>query len=255
MPFGRKTNCNRCPSDKDTPLKTISSPHDLDPSSERVSDWARFGSLLAALPPRRARFVKEYVIDLNPTRAARDAGYAIGSAHVEGFRLLRAAPVAQAVELALELRNRERRLDKQFVVDKLLEMVDLCSREVPITDRKGNVIGYDIASPPSALKALELLGKTLGIFTDVQEHRGHRGGAIEVIATPMSDDRLMEVARILRDINALPVLEVGADGHVAPKMLDSPPEDEEGPLSEPLEEVEEPAQTWDWDQEDEEQRA
>jgi phage terminase small subunit len=40
------------------------------------------------LPPRRAAFVREYLVDLNASRAARDVGYAPKSASVEASRLL-----------------------------------------------------------------------------------------------------------------------------------------------------------------------
>jgi phage terminase small subunit len=48
-----------------------------------------------ALPPRRAAFVREYLVDLNASRAARDVGYAAKSASAEGSRLL-ANPEVQA---------------------------------------------------------------------------------------------------------------------------------------------------------------
>ena len=46
-----------------------------------------------ALPPKRAAFVREYLRDLNASRAARDVGYAAKSASVEGSRLLANAEV------------------------------------------------------------------------------------------------------------------------------------------------------------------
>ena len=46
-----------------------------------------------ALPPKRAAFVREYLRDLNASRAARAAGYAAKSASVEGSRLLGNADV------------------------------------------------------------------------------------------------------------------------------------------------------------------
>ena len=46
-----------------------------------------------ALPPRRVAFVREYLVDLNASRAARDVGYAAKSASVEGSRLLANAEV------------------------------------------------------------------------------------------------------------------------------------------------------------------
>jgi phage terminase small subunit len=48
-----------------------------------------------AIPPRRVAFVREYLVDLNASRAARDVGYAAKSASVEGSRLL-ANPEVQA---------------------------------------------------------------------------------------------------------------------------------------------------------------
>ncbi len=49
------------------------------------------------LTPKQSRFVAEYLIDLNATQAAIRAGYAPGSATVEGSRLLANAKVAAAV--------------------------------------------------------------------------------------------------------------------------------------------------------------
>jgi len=210
-----------------------------------TSDWERFQTMLAELPLRRARFVKEFVVHGIATKAAEDAGYALTSAHVTGCRLLKNDKVVKAIGMAVELRDRERGLDKQFVVDKLIEMVAICSRQVPVLDRKGNVVGYEMANASATNKALELLGKTLGIFTDVQEHRGRGGGAIEVTAVPMSADRMMQVARILSDIGALPVIDVPAE---VPSVLPEPvstPVEVEGPVREAPEKPEK----WDWEAE------
>jgi len=233
------------PSDVDLnpALKPMPSPHDLDPTPNRVSDWARFGAMLAALPLKRAYFVKGYIVHGNATKAAGDAGYALATAYSEGSRLLKVVDVRDAIALAIELRDRERRLDKTFVVDKLMEMVDLCSREVPITNREGVIVGYDISNPAGANKALELLGKTLGIFTDVQEHRGPHGGAIEVIARPISDSKLMDVARILKDINALPALDAPVEAPNSPSESPTTPVIEKGAVREVPGEPE----GWDWD--------
>jgi phage terminase small subunit len=40
------------------------------------------------MTPKQERFVEEYICDLNATQAAIRAGYAAGSADVEGVRLL-----------------------------------------------------------------------------------------------------------------------------------------------------------------------
>lgn len=51
-----------------------------------------------ALTPKRARFVAEYLVDLNATQAAIRAGYSPRSAKVEGCRLLTNADVAAAIQ-------------------------------------------------------------------------------------------------------------------------------------------------------------
>ncbi len=51
----------------------------------------------AELTPRQARFVAEYVIDLNATQAAIRAGYAATNADVQGPRLLGNPSVAAAI--------------------------------------------------------------------------------------------------------------------------------------------------------------
>jgi phage terminase small subunit len=58
-----------------------------------------------SLTDRQARFVEEYLVDLNATQAAIRAGYAKGSATVEGARLLANAKVASAVADAQKARS------------------------------------------------------------------------------------------------------------------------------------------------------
>jgi phage terminase small subunit len=50
------------------------------------------------LSPKRRRFIQEYLIDLNGTQAATRAGYAAGSADVTAARLLGDARVKQEIE-------------------------------------------------------------------------------------------------------------------------------------------------------------
>ena len=56
------------------------------------------GSRNAMLTPKQAKFVREYLIDGNGTRAAIRAGYSEHSADVTGCKLLRNAKVAAEVE-------------------------------------------------------------------------------------------------------------------------------------------------------------
>lgn len=49
---------------------------------------------------RRTRFIKEYLIDQNATRAAKAAGYSEKTAVVQGSRLLRDVHISDAIEQA-----------------------------------------------------------------------------------------------------------------------------------------------------------
>ena len=50
------------------------------------------------LTPRQAAFVREYLVDLNATAAARRAGYSEATANREGARLLSNAVIADAIQ-------------------------------------------------------------------------------------------------------------------------------------------------------------
>lgn len=63
----------------------------------------RFDAALAELPERRRRFVREYLHDLNGTRAAIRTGYAEASAASTASEILRNPKVAAAVDAGLEL--------------------------------------------------------------------------------------------------------------------------------------------------------
>lgn len=57
-----------------------------------------YRQLLKRLPDKRARFVEEYLIDLDPTAAAKRAGYSTHTADKQSSRLLKYADVREAVE-------------------------------------------------------------------------------------------------------------------------------------------------------------
>ena len=55
---------------------------------------------MSDLTPKQARFVEEYLIDLNATQAAIRAGYSTHTADVQGSRLLSNVKVAAAIQAA-----------------------------------------------------------------------------------------------------------------------------------------------------------
>lgn len=134
-----------------------------------------------ALTPKQERFVSEYLIDLNATQAAIRAGYAAGSADVQGARLLGNASVRDAIDLAKMQRSEEVKIDAAYVLRQAVKLHERCMQEIiPFTDRKGDHIHDEQGHPlyvfntTGAAKALELVGKhvTVNAFQETVNVKG-----------------------------------------------------------------------------------
>lgn len=71
------------------------------------------------LNPKQARFVEEYLKDLNATRAAKDAGYSARRASELGYQLLQHPTVAAAIQEAKQVRSER----TQITADRVLEEI------------------------------------------------------------------------------------------------------------------------------------
>lgn len=69
-----------------------------------------------ALTPQQARFVEEYLIDLNATQAATRAGYSEDTAYSQGGRLLKHVEVGKAIADAVA----ERSVRTKVTADRVL---------------------------------------------------------------------------------------------------------------------------------------
>jgi len=78
-------------------------------------DWCA----VAALDPKRQRFVDEYLIDLNATQAAIRAGYSARTAKQQGSRLLTNADVQAAMSAAQAQRAQRTSTDADRVLREL----------------------------------------------------------------------------------------------------------------------------------------
>lgn len=79
--------------------------HQLSPSPLPGGQRRPYSRPRVALNPRQARFVDEYLVDLNATQAAIRAGYSAKTAEQTASRLLRNVKVAAAVDAAKEARK------------------------------------------------------------------------------------------------------------------------------------------------------
>ena len=141
------------------------------------------------LTPKQQRFVEEYLIDLNAGRAYERAGYkATGNvAEANASRLLRNAKVQTALQAAQDARSERTELTQDWVLDKLRENVARAMQAEPVRDREGNPTGEYTYAGQVANKALELLGKHLGLFSD-------RLTRLDIDMSALSDEQLEAIA-------------------------------------------------------------
>lgn len=180
----------------------------------------------AALTPKQQRFVDEYILDLNATQAAIRAGYSAQSASSQGERLLRNDEVAAAVQKRLDSRSQRTEVTADRVLEGLAavafgdlrtlfsdtgalispsDLPDAAAKmlagiEVSTVNRgEGDVEHVAKVKTNDRLKALELLGKHLGMFVDRKELSGPGGGPIplEDYAALSDTERSQRLAALL----------------------------------------------------------
>ena len=103
---------------------------------------------------RQERFIREYVVDLCASKAARRAGYSCKSARSIGCRLLKLPQIQRKVAEAMEQETQDAALRREQVIAELKAVAfskasDASGAELKVAQK---------------LKALELLGKHLGLF-------------------------------------------------------------------------------------------
>lgn len=132
------------------------------------------------MTPKQERFVEEYLVDLNATQAAIRAGYSEQTARQIGAQNLSKLVIQQAIEAARNKRSERVELTQDEVVRDLRELRDICMGRKPVritevvkNAQLGEVTAREVEvyalEPTGAGKALDLLGKHLGMFVDKVE--------------------------------------------------------------------------------------
>ena len=128
-----------------------------------------------ALTDKQAKFVDEYLIDLNATQAAIRAGYSANRASEIGYQQLQKTTVQEAIAEAMDNRSkRVQRTDDDVMRD--LAAIRADAMQI-VHDKDGNAVMLD---KPSAIKTLELEGKHLAMWTDKQQLSGDVGLTVKV---------------------------------------------------------------------------
>lgn len=138
------------------------------------------------LNPNQQRFVKEYPLDLNATKAAIRAGYSENGASVQGTRLLANANIKLALAKVLQKRAEKTEINAEYVLRQADVLLQRCLQQEPVMKKneQGELVETGVWKFDSAGagKALELLGKHVNVqaFKDKIEHTGEGGSPLNI---------------------------------------------------------------------------
>ena len=128
-------------------------------------------------------FVDEYLLDLDPKRAAIAAGYSKTVAATKAYQWVANSDIKpnvfNAISAAKAKRSERTEIRQDWVLQTLVETIDRCRQSAPVVDKDGNPVFVELPSgevapayqfaPAAVLKGLELAGKHLGMFKDRKE--------------------------------------------------------------------------------------
>lgn len=117
------------------------------------------------LTAKQATFVAEYPKDLNATAAALRAGCSKKSARVTASKWLTKANIQQAIAEAMKRRAASAEIDAGWVLQRLIKNHNRAAAANKYSDVN---------------RALELIGRHTGGFSEKHEHSGPKGGPIPV---------------------------------------------------------------------------
>src|SRR5215469_13597354 len=96
------------------------------------------------MTPKQARFIDEYLVDLNATQAAIRAGYSAKTAEVQGCRLLRNAQIASEIRRRQQERAKEVGVTQEFVIAGLRENYERAMAAKLVTSADGSEAGLAV---------------------------------------------------------------------------------------------------------------
>jgi phage terminase small subunit len=171
---------------------------------------------MRGLTPKQRRFCEEYLIDLNAKQAAIRTGYSPRTAEQQGSRLLSNVKVQTKIDELKKQRSERTRIEADRVVKEFARLAFYDPREVmdwgpdgvrikasgELSEDAARIVASISESPSQwgwrrqvkfadRIRALELLGKHLGIFTDKFQMSSPGDGPIsfiEIVPTERQDE-------------------------------------------------------------------
>lgn len=191
---------------------------------------------MTKLTPKQARFVEEYLIDLNATQAAIRAGYSVHQARSIGHQNLLKPAIAEAIAAAQAARAQRTAVDADWVLRRLADeaIADLADildengavrpvKDWPLIWRQGLVAGFEVAENTvegvkvgqtvkvklsDRIKRIELIGKHVNVQAfrekvDISNPDGSLAPKV-IDASKLSTEALRELAGVLNGQTADP---------------------------------------------------
>lgn len=118
---------------------------------------------MSKLTAKQELFCNEYLIDLNATQACIRAGYSKSSAQQIGAENLLKPVIAEYIKNAKEERSKKVQIDAEWVLRQAVKVHERCMQAEPVIDKEGGSTGEYKFEHSGANKALEIIGKHIGV--------------------------------------------------------------------------------------------
>ena len=92
-------------------------------------------------------------------------------------------------EKRMSIEMKDISVNRAYVTDRLIALVDRCMQAVPVLNKRGNATGQHKFEPNGAVKALELLGLEQGMFARQHKH-------LHVKTNPLDGNRNEIIGRL-----------------------------------------------------------
>lgn len=119
-----------------------------------------------ALNERQLRFVEAMLVEKTAEAAAITAGYDRKRARITASELLTRQDVQDAIAKLRAERAERTAITADSILKRLDAVANRCMQAEPVLDKDGNKTGEYRFEAAGANKALELIGKHLGMFRD-----------------------------------------------------------------------------------------
>lgn len=125
------------------------------------------------LNDKQKMFCLEYIKDLNSTQAAIRSGYSEKTANRIGSENLTKLDIQAEIQRLMDSRAKKVTITAENILESILDIRDTCATKYALTHKvTGEKLGESMVDIQGALKANELLGKHLKLFTDKVEVDG-----------------------------------------------------------------------------------